>query len=122
MEFAREVTFEQAKVLRSLGFQKDVDFYYTPNGDLVGEISSDWETDYPAPTVSFALKFVRDLKKVGCSVHQVLLVGKPSAKYSFSYNTKYGTTFGEQEFEDYDDAESALLDAVLEVLKFVGTY
>jgi len=110
-----------------LGFNWEVSEFYTEFGEfhdrsgikfrnqdrlMNGVIST-----ISASTVALALKWFRDEKKIRSSINQVLLLGKQSEQYTFSYNKTYGCQYGINNFDTYELAESALLDELLTILE-----
>jgi len=117
------VTFEQAKRLKELRFDWGVKSFYATNGRLYtthyscAESSNKINGYFSAPLIATALKWFRDVKKIGCSVNQVIIIGKISNRYSFSYNKTYGCQYSTIDFDTYEAAESALLDELLTILE-----
>jgi len=126
------VTFEQAKRLKKLGFDWEIFEFYAENGNsnhwknAKYDMPKNWnimhdyksyDIFYSAPTVALALKWMRDVKGIRCSLNQVLIFGKTSNRYSFSYNKTYGCEYCTQEFDTYESAESTLLDELLRILE-----
>ena len=129
------VKFEQAKRLKAAGFDWETRDYYVfddesnalyedeelsnYNGEHHLPVSWDEKEHCSAPTVALALKWARDVKGVRCYV-----------KLAFTGSDSYG---GYIEFDDdpkkyvmaksgtYEEAESALLDAVLGEIEKVVT-
>lgn len=124
------VTFEQAKRLSILGFDK-----YTPSAyfkikqiGMANEIpfGTIIKDTYQAPTVSEALDYLREEKGVACSVNFVFKYNDTTDNVNALYFGKVLQTFPrfiDQVTEDYDThplAESALLTAVLDYLEKKG--
>ena len=113
------VTFEQAKNLKKLGFYFATNAYYIPGACLCERkysmLSNHNRREHvmSAPKVPLALKWVRDVKGIRLGVQ-------------FRYTGYYGH-FNETDdraniivlngCDTYEQAESALLDAVIEELK-----
>lgn len=114
------VTFEQAKALKELGYEKRVIVSYNcktrnlQNHVDVNANSLD-DTYYSAPTVAEALQFIRDKYKVYCTVDVDYFDG-------FYYTGKYYNMDKIEfkhlnSFDEYPEAESALLTEVIKYLK-----
>lgn len=123
------VTPEQGKGLKRLGFKEKVTAYYV-DGSLDYNNPINWNTNEgldengeyqeedeycSAPTVSEALDWVREEKRVICAVDVDYLDGwyytgkyLDKSKIDFQYTNS---------FDDHFNAESALLDAVLTYLE-----
>ena len=124
------VNYSQAVLLRKFGFDWECNRYYygypqtklnpkgLPNlGYCEKRNSNITKGNYSAPTVALALKWFRDVKGIGCSVTQVISIGKKSTYYSYSYNLTYGCQFSIDRFDTYESAENALLDELLNLLE-----
>ena len=129
------VNFEQAKRLKQLGFDWGTkDYYNNPIPSCTkkglnynkmlylphyrfGGMEYNNGDSISAPTVPLALKWFRDVKMIGCSVTQVILIGKKSKEYTFSYNKTYGCDYCTHDFDTYESAESALLDELLTLIE-----
>jgi len=137
------VNFEQAKRLKQLGFDRECLCRYNVRKTKSGEKVTlakpptvrnyiDWNNHWynnketfpnansfliSAPTIALALKWFRDVKMIGCSVTQVILIGKKSKEYTFSYNKTYGCDYCTHDFDTYESAESALLDELLTLIE-----
>lgn len=111
------VTYEQAKILRTVGYNWPAYTYYNNKGGLChGQMISWNEIDdhYSAPTIALALKWLRDVK---------------GFKYAIFYDLadmEWFVQFGEDDEEqylpephgsEYESAESALLDEILTLLE-----
>ena len=129
------VTFEQAKKLKELGYDKDVVRYYKDDGFVWRHTSSDNECrfsvddlgcnsngddgKYSAPSTSEALEWFREAKGVPCSV-MLFSFFDDSIRYTGRYRIDVYGGWVERETEYYYDthseAESALLDALIEYI------
>jgi len=115
------VTYDQAKRLKALGFDwKTRDLYKESDSSKTFIINDNprlyeqnWnastgdEKIISAPTVSLALKWCREVKGVACGV------AYSDKGYMFFITPCEMKTFG----NDYDQAESALLDEILNILE-----
>jgi len=126
------VTFEQAKQLKEIGFDWNVNTYYFSDGELHQNVSingfSDWNIGhcyFSAPTVALALQWIRDVKKTPNAVNFWDVV---SWAYEGSYQVcniidigdkrlQPRTTYTTPSNSDYNIAESALLDELLNILE-----
>ena len=116
------VSFEQAKRLKEVGFDWDVEFGYNdfhteiPTKEEFQNLNEDIENDIPyfsAPTVALALKWFRDVKKILNSVELT-----NSEDYHGIYNDKYRNYKSTPKiFDTYEAAESALLDELLQLIE-----
>ena len=120
------VTFEQAERLKKLGFNWGVNYHYNlgveyPFSNKVGENYNDNDGDlyYSAPTVALALKWVRDVKGIfSCVDFAIADFRKGYYHNYFSFENKnYMCNKKQSLFGSYEDAESALLDELLNILK-----
>ncbi|MCL1856994.1 MAG: hypothetical protein FWF84_05075 [Kiritimatiellaeota bacterium] len=115
----RLVALEQAKRLKAAGFgwEADMFFYvglpgsgYAPSGHPQNSYRDNHNYELykvSAPTVALALKWARDEMGMGGHVYPVKSVRDGSVRWCVSFVLTDGA------FNTYDDAESALLDAVL---------
>ncbi len=60
------VSFETAKLLKEKGFNREVcknspHYYYNTDGEFSGP---SWDTEYPAPTLQIAMKWLREVYKI----------------------------------------------------------
>ena len=120
------VTYEQAQILKKLCFDWTSMYYYNNYGDLMRNYGlanhnsnklNSFINSFSAPSAALALKWCRDEKGLVSSVNQVQMLGKSSSKYTFSHNNQYGCYFGENTYDTYEHAESALLDNILTFLE-----
>lgn len=111
------VTFEQAKQLKEAGFDWGLDIFYTKYGDLENDKFfgiKNWNDSivfnrFSAPTVALALKWFRDVKGISSSEGV-----RCNLKYEWEYffkNRWRSSVYNE--YDTYEDAESALLDELL---------
>ena len=114
------VTFEQARRLKALGFDWKCTDYYNDHEETAVDhpivkgigIAKDI---IPAPTVALALKWLRDVKGYKASIHWYAHNGLYGySVYSFA---RGWASDGPKTFIRHEEAESALLDAVLDVLE-----
>lgn len=114
------VTFEQAKKLKEAGFDwPTIELYESTDQSLSSTVCPENHNDgnpsfLSAPTVSLALKWMRDVKG---------LLGAVSHTDDFGYwygikdmNNGGVITFNRC-YETYEDAESALLDELLKLIE-----
>ncbi|GHT33921.1 hypothetical protein FACS189434_09190 [Bacteroidia bacterium] len=125
------VTFEQAVKIKELGFNCEVPTTdcYNKSGKFV-EIYEDFsapffenhnseENYYSAPTVALALKWFRDAKNIFSTVEfttETFKKGYFGKYFSFEDRNVNGSTFDKLK-SNYEDAESALLDELINILK-----
>ena len=112
------VSLAQAQKLKELGFEWEVDtnYNYWNTDGKIGYTNRDFsntncEEDYiSAPTISLALKWFRDVKGIPCSVNMVLRGNE------YKYITLFATQITDDNscYDTYGEAESKLLDALLE--------
>lgn len=136
---SRIVTFEQAKKLKDIGFDYsdgNDQTYYHQNGELVTYQYWDYyndcpddplDSDIPAPTVSDALDWVREEKRVACGVHPYAIYedmpdgDQHFVKWGYKYVAFQGLSewqnMNKEVFDTHPLASSALLDAVLTYLE-----
>ena len=112
----QRVTFGQAKRLKAAGFDWRQPEVYKPDGKL--EDRDDWADmrhDCYAPTVALALKWTRDMAKgiFGWVGH---------IPYRKTWHYYWGIEEVLCDFDTYEQAESALLDTVLDGLERVHKY
>ena len=113
------VTFKQAKFLKDLGFDWECRIMYDCDGILQYEsVFSNWNKGsnfFSAPTVALTLKWFRDVKKTVCTVDF-------NYYQNSVYKTEYYASIGlnnndhhwySENYDTYEDAESALLDELL---------
>lgn len=125
------VTFEQAKRLKELGFHNDVLHFYKDDGGLyeleyfdrewsfgISSILDDrnyYKGEYNAPSISEALDWFREEKRVRCAVSMHTHSGNCDFVYYISYySCSIQNTIVKDRFKTYSEAESALLDALIE--------
>jgi hypothetical protein len=111
------VTFEQAKRLKELGFDWETRHYYFDEDEENRELEYGDEFDYnhgiygyettSAPTVALALKWMRD----EINMHKIVTA------HTGCFSTESYYMANGKEFDDYDAAESALLDELLTILE-----
>ena len=120
------VTFEQAKRLKVLGFNLEADYCFRSYDEGLGllnkeKFSADWNDGdlyVSLPTVALALKWCRDVKGVLYEIIAFPLSKKWGAGLVVSEVGKGDIDVGQ--FDTYEQAESALLDVVLDVLTKKG--
>jgi len=112
------VNFEQAKALKALGFNFETLNCYTEDGNFWGQegvldvpvkTANNWNRRldlFSAPTVALALKWCRDVKSAKYDIYYDCF------GWNFYFSGKHGNGY-----EDYDDLESALFDAVIAEIK-----
>jgi len=105
------VTFEQAKRLKTVGFDwYKVEYYYKDNKKLnyaISNIQYNLLSDsYLAPSVALALKWFRDVEGFDYSI----IKGRLPFEYSYSL---LNGSIGMLHIKTYEAAESALLDELL---------
>jgi len=120
----QNVNFPQAKRLKSAGFDWQCNaFFIAQNGNIVkNAMLNNWNESrlqVSAPTIALALNYLRDVKGVQYQVGNFSSYkSQPICSktyfnrcgYSVFVNGKYDCAGG---FDSYEEAESALLDAVL---------
>jgi hypothetical protein len=116
------VTYEQAKRLKGLGFDRECkSLYFSDDKSLSDdydlfdhnstEIDDEWTCEvFSAPTVALALKWFRDEKGFDYSI----IKGRLSFEYSY---TLLNGTQGKFHLKSHEAAESALLDELLTILE-----
>ena len=113
------VSFEQAKRLKAAGFYWEYfDSVYSDDGELVSVPFADvYET--PAPTVALALKWARDVKQI----FGVICLYDNGDRLLFWFalkDAKGENTEVPLDAPTYEQAESAMLDAVLDEIEKEG--
>ena len=117
------VSFEQAKLLKELGFDWHRNLshkYKTKTGTKCGVtwINSDngiWEHTIPAPTVALALKWCRDNEKY-CIIGTVEYNDKTD-RYLYKITRTFDfVCYSDDEYCLYEQAEKYLLDEILKIL------
>ncbi|MDR2127357.1 MAG: hypothetical protein LBP63_11090 [Prevotellaceae bacterium] len=120
------VTYEQGQRLAKLGFDWKTQYYYRPrneiplysdeqfnfnecNDDIIGSYSCS------APTVALALKWIRDEKNIICETFTQF--EKFRLNYKFRYRLNYAEVKSKTRFYDFEAAESALLNTLLNILE-----
>ena len=114
------VTYEQAKKLKELGFDWELNRYYWDFEHSEPQLRYGMETNwndtiakkYSAPTIALALKWFRDVKKIE---NEVTIVKFSPKKYRGKFYTS-DDDFNTKLFETHEQAESALLDELLTIL------
>ena len=138
---SKKVTFEQAKKLKEIGFNvPTLDYLREHDSGLVSEFSTsyagseNWNAQqrkvYSRPTVSSALDWIREEKKIECGVYPFAEESKDEQnpiiiryEYRFiSYQRNPATKMNDlfckvATFDTHHLASSALLDAVLTYLE-----
>ena len=105
------VTFEQAQRLKAARFDVKCELYYDDDGKFVERNSTcNAFVFYLAPTVALALKWCRDVKGVWFDIRLCMVDG---TYRGIIYKPWRDMVLSATEWGEYDDAESALLDAVL---------
>lgn len=122
------VTYEQAKRLKELGCYIDTRDYYDEGEQLEYDawyhLSDHFEKHYKnntnvsAPTVTLALKWLRDEKQTVIGISPRFSNDKSVREYCWIVSTKVTQLTGE--CESYEEAESAALDAALKLLESKG--
>ena len=120
------VNFEQAKRLQKLGFNWGVETVYatetdfhnqtTKGGIYCSRFYKNSGNDFSAPTVALALRWMRDEKNL------IGIVDRNAAGYYFSISKNDSGTgimdsFDTEDFDTYEQSESALLNEILELLE-----
>jgi hypothetical protein len=123
------VSFGQAARLQDFGFdwQTTYSYFFRETGWVVEKgykirskivLKNGWEREYvsiPVPTVALALKWMRDEQDIIC--HVITQMKHFVLKYKYLYRTNYRQKISEQSFNNYEAAESALLDELLTILE-----
>lgn len=131
------VTFEQAKQLKALGFDWPCTAYYHEGvlkdhsfkgiinrlrtRNHINKYITSKET-IAAPTVALALKWIRDVKKILCSIETDfhtyiegdMMVAKTLNRGKYIFRS---IIMASSSFDTYEEAEKCLLDALLHVIK-----
>lgn len=121
------VSKEQAIALKELGFCFNTpDFYIKRNNRQYNKLDEDAHLAYIAdylcacPTVSLALKFMREKYGVFLNIHPTYNLAyrlKPSG-FAYNYINNRGNLFtNNNTFDTYEEAESAGLDRLIEIAK-----
>jgi hypothetical protein len=97
------VSLEQAKKLKELGFNWEVDFYADVHRNF-----------YSAPTIALALKWFRDVKGCRYTIYSDTTDIDNNSTEGIFYMYKTEGLMLDIEYETYEQCESALLDALLE--------
>ena len=124
------VSYEIAKLLKEKGFDKDINrrfsphFVYNNDGRFSGP---SWDTEYNAPTLQMALKWLREVHNIHIQVLRYpakIKKGSESNKYSKPWYYQYSNLTEidgiDTEFigmDEYDTYEQAVEAALLYVLK-----
>ena len=118
----QDVSFAQARRLKALGFDWPTHTYYGIHGDISTRkysFLSNHNALSPmasSPTVALALKWCRDEKGVICGV--LYNAARVTAGRNWFYSAFVnGDEKWAEGFSSYEEAESAMLDAVLGVLE-----
>jgi hypothetical protein len=112
------VTFEQAKKLKELGFDWEIEDIYWADGDYEHNYClGNWNDDVgeeegciSAPTVALALKWFRDEKGIVCYIEYC------DKKYVGEHSTFRNLWNCTDEYDTYEDAESAMLDEIITLI------
>ncbi|SBV91815.1 hypothetical protein [uncultured Dysgonomonas sp.] len=114
------VTFEQAKKLKELGFNVPIREYYESSGYLITQNesrfalqikrNSELPTEYSAPTVSYALDWIREKKEIYCGVYPFMCGYNGMAIVQDKYNP---CTIEVEPLSSHTLASSALLTEIL---------
>jgi len=126
----QRVKFDQAKRLNILGFNWPTDSGYGSDGSLLGCASctsvgfcgrclAPLGFIFPAPTVALALKWMRDVKGINSHVgyESLFIINAGKHFYCVIYEHIITCDNVKLEFETYEAAESALLDAAITELE-----
>jgi hypothetical protein len=127
------VTYEQAKKLDAAGFNRETRIRYDHDCKQITETSTDRDHNDPnkwtnkdkqgcsAPTVALALKWMRDNKPYNCSVERSLgdrgYWGRYRRKNEYGGRRELTKAFTTNVFNTHEDAESALLDELLNLIE-----
>jgi len=114
------VTFGQAKALKALGFNWHCGAYYGADNGIFARSETIKKSKRMvfAPTVALALKWARDAKGIIGDLRHGNMFGKwcymlhPDPNYLWCYMLHPDPNYLGN-FDAYDEAESALLDAVI---------
>lgn len=109
------VTFPQAQRLKASGFDWWTSASYSIDSVYHAHaIPSGSEGSYiPAPSVALALKWLRDIRGLLCGIYITFFKNE----YQTTINSSNNTPKFIRIFNDYELAESALLDAALDELE-----
>ena len=112
------VTPKQAEQLKNLGFDCKVDSHYSRHDVLIKtNIDDNWNsTDLfiSAPTIALALKWCRDVKDIPNGIRPKRIASSISFCWWYSIDGDLTST---NDHQDYEVAESTLLDKILLELK-----
>lgn len=112
------VTFEQAKRLKEAGFDWFVYHWYNSDGTLSNSTNphdrNGGRCGLSAPTVSLALKWFREEKKIPCAVRAWSNL-KYGWEYCYEYNHWNASMY--DEYDTHCNAESALLEQLLKLIE-----
>jgi hypothetical protein len=118
-EKLQPVTLEQAKGLKKLGLNWECEAYYDEYGQYDERAGADNWNRYPdstfsAPSVALALKWFRDVKNIAAEIQWVVCY--PDGKSVICwYGDFRGSRKTTDDFNSFEEAESALLDKLLEI-------
>lgn len=116
------VTFEQAKKLKDIGFNAEVHRYFLYER-LISSDDFDYNSinkiHYSAPTVSSALDWIREEKRIVCFVDVIYHPIEKKAMYLGKILSESGIIIQKKtsEYDTHPLAESALLDSLLDYLE-----
>ena len=116
------VTFEQARRLRAIGFDWFCEYYYN-EGDIKNLVkfycrnhSNSFQNS--TPTVALALKWFRDVKGIIANIGYDVWLEPLEINFIGSCYLENGRRYiNIGKFDTYEDAESALLDKLLNILE-----
>jgi hypothetical protein len=119
------VSYEQARKLKEIGFNWATQHYYTKHGNWSHDMGKwiDYNKEknyYSCPTVALALKWFREVHEIDCGLEFKLDDDTDTWFYVVWYadrNTKILNSSLGMEFGDYEEAESALLDALIKYVE-----
>ena len=107
------VTYELAKKLKRNGFDKDTAHYYNDEGQICVSLV-DEEYPYPCPTISQALKWLREEKKI----HLEISFWHTTETWSCKVVKITNLPDGEWEEHRFDSWKNAVLKGIEYVLKY----
>lgn len=128
------VTFEQAKKLKALGYDQEVERFYYFNGELAARVTTmpcnfNMFNDaphmcfYSAPSLQHARKWLTEGGRILDIMVEPLPVTPTMWHYIIRIARKklFRDNFSSQAYKEYNDALSAAIDAALNVLQTKNT-
>lgn len=119
-------TYEEAKDLKELGFDKEASNYYMFGSDEVRRNSTykNWNITtlaISAPSVSDAIQWIRDTKEIKCAVELVTITDRFRNTIGYEYGGAYIIDSKKEillpSVNSFEEAEHALLQSLIKYLK-----